>query len=367
MKTEIVLSIAPSTRAAIRRALGQWFAQYHRDLPWRQTDDPYAIWVSEVMLQQTQVKTVVPYFKRFMAKFPTVAALAQTEDQVVLKTWEGLGYYARARNLQRAARMLMDQKDGRMPRKWEGIRQLPGIGDYIAAAILSIAFDQPYAVVDGNVKRVLARLFCVNTAVNLASGHKHYQQLAQQLLDIKAPGDHNQGLMELGALVCRPKAPLCESCPLTRYCLAFKNKLADQYPRRKKRKPIKEVPLVAGLVIKKRRILLIQRPDAGLLGGLWEFPAAPLANPHSPADTLAQHIRITAGLTVTVGQPVTTARHTYTHFKIYLQLYLCRWRAGSVRLNGPAAFRWVAPSRLMDYPLHGAMHKILPALKQIRI
>lgn len=362
MQSLDITTIAPSTRAAIRRALARWYAKHQRLLPWRQNKDPYAVWVSEAMLQQTQVQTVIPYYKKFMAQFPSVAALARSDQQAVLKAWEGLGYYSRARNLHRAARMVMNQMDGRIPTDWQGIRMLPGIGDYMAAAILSIAHGLPFAVADGNVKRVVSRLFRVDTAVNAASGHQLFQHLAQQLLDVNHPGDHNQGMMELGALVCIPKTPHCKACPAARYCHALKNRVVHQFPRRLKRAPIKEQPMAAGVVMKRGRYLLVRRPDAGLLGGMWEFPTAPLTKQYHPAKALSLSISHTTGLMVSVHQHVAEIRHTYTHFKIHLHVYKCRWLSGRVHLKGPVAFRWVAPSRLKDFPIHGAMHKIVASL-----
>lgn len=367
MVTHTLKPIAPSTRAAIRRALGKWYTENRRPLPWRQTCDPYAIWVSEVMLQQTQVKTVIPYYRRFMAQFPTVMALAQADQQSVLKAWEGLGYYSRARNLHRAAAMVAYEMDGRIPGSWDDIRQLPGIGDYMAAAILSIALGQPYAVVDGNVKRVLARLFCMDAAVNQPSAHKLFQKGAQLLLDIKFPSDHNQAMMELGALVCTPRKPTCHSCPVARFCQALKSNLVDQYPQRRKRPPKKEAQWVAGVVVKRGAILLLQRPEQGLLGGLWEFPTVSLARGDDATGRLMDHIQKTTHLAVTMRQPIVTVRHAYTHFKIQLTAYLCRWCSGRVRLSGPTAFDWVPPAKLTDFPLHGAVHKVLPSIEQAMI
>lgn len=361
----MIKPIAPSTRTAIRRALGRWYAKNRRTLPWRQSCDPYAIWVSEAMLQQTQVKTVIPYFERFMARFPNVAALAQADQQVVLKMWEGLGYYSRARNLHRAAGVVAHQMGGRVPENWDEIRQLPGIGDYMAAAILSIAFGQHFAVVDGNVKRVVARLFCVGTAVNLASGHKLFQNLAQQLLDTKIPGDHNQAMMELGALVCVPRKPRCSSCPVARFCQALKNKVVQDYPKRRKRAPIKEVNLVAGVVIKKGRILLIQRQPEGLLGGFWEFPNGHLADGDDPAVACARVVQSASGTTVNVIDHIADIRHAYTHFKLHMLVYGCHWQSGRVCLDGPRAFRWVLPGALAKFPLHGAVLKIVPHLGKL--
>ncbi len=349
-------------QTAIRRALGAWYDTHQRDLPWRRTADPYAIWVSEVMLQQTQVKTAEPYFHRFMRRFPDVGTLARADEQSVLKLWEGLGYYSRARHLHRAARTVAADWGGLLPSDWEPIRQLPGVGDYIAAAVLSIAFGRPFAVVDGNVKRVLARLLCLDTPVNAAAGHQIYQTEADALLDARNPGRHNQAMMELGALICTPKAPRCDQCPLARYCICFKNRLTDRYPRRAERRSVKTQHWVAGAVVKEGRLLLTRRPDNGLLGGLWEFPCGPVGDTADMATACMEKIRQTVGLTVATPIQIVTVRHAYTHFKLRLTLCLCHYAGGRIRRNGPAACSWVRPRELSRFALHKAVHKALPAL-----
>lgn len=352
---------APAIRA-LQRALYRWYLANHRDLPWRRTRDPYAIWVSEVMLQQTQVKTVLPYYERFLSKFPTVRYLADAPLQTVLKNWEGLGYYSRARNLRQAAGIVVSEMGGSIPRDWYTIRRLPGIGDYIAAAVLSIAFGQPHAVVDGNVKRVLARLFLIDAPVNKASGHKQFQAAAQQLLPDQEPGDHNQAVMELGALVCTPRKPACGRCPLTRYCRAAATRQTEQYPQRVKKAATPEHLVVCAVIMKNGRLLMTRRPAEGLLGGLWEFPSG---RPGTESDLTAMcvdMVRSVTGLEVKVLGQITRVRHAYSHFKIRMPVFHCRWRSGRVRLSGPEAFRWVHPDRIDDFPLHGAARKILPHL-----
>jgi A/G-specific adenine glycosylase len=353
-----------------------WYTAARRDLPWRRSRDPYVIWVSEVMLQQTQVKTVTPYFERFIERFPSIDRLASADLSAVLKTWEGLGYYSRARNLHRAAQMVSDGCKGRLPDDWDALRALPGIGDYIAAAVLSIAFGQPYAVVDGNVKRVLARLWCLNTPVNQSGGHRIYGGLAQQLLATRSPGDSNQAMMELGALVCTPRQPACNLCPLTDYCRAFQKGATARYPCKVTKAAVPVHYAVAGVLFKNQHILILQRPAQGLLGGLWEFPNGPVpaldsaSGPASdlvsgPAADLAGHIKAQVNLDVDVGPQVTLVRHTYSHFKLRLAVYLCRWRGGRVRLNGPAAFQWVRPDQLARYALHRAVQKALPSIEPL--
>lgn len=358
-------SIPARTVSAIQRALLQWYLDHRRDLPWRRTRDPFAIWVSEVMLQQTQVKTVLPYYERFMATFPTVQHLADATLHAVLKAWEGLGYYSRARNLHRAAGIVASQMNGRLARDWRTFRRLPGVGDYIAAAVLSIAFGRPHAVADGNVKRVLARLLLIDVPVNQASGHKVFQTTAQQLLSHKAPGDHNQAVMELGALICTPRQPACGSCPLKRFCRAAGTDQMDRYPLRLKTDPTPEHRLVCAVVLKNGRLLLTQRPSEGLLGGLWEFPNGPWKNGEPSACACVNMVRSTVGFDVKPLARLTRVRHAYSHFKIQMPVFHCRWQSGRVRLNGPQAFRWVSLEKLTEFPLHGAVQKIVPYLEKM--
>lgn len=354
------------TRTAIRRNLADWYQQNQRDLPWRRTSDPYHIWISEVMLQQTQVKTVLPYYQRFLSQFPDVVSLSRADLQTVLKHWEGLGYYTRARNLHKAAAIVATELAGIFPDSWDAVRQLPGIGDYIASAVLSIAYGRPYAVVDGNVKRVMARLFRVETPVNLPASHRLFQDLATQLLEKDNPGDHNQAVMELGALVCTPRNPVCRRCPISKYCGAFKTGKVQDFPKRIKRAPLPERRVAVGMVEKKGRILLVQRTEQGLLGGLWEFPGGAVDAHADPEQVCKDQIKTSVNLDVSVDVHLTTVRHTYTHFKLRMDVYRCRWISGRVYLRGPADFKWLAPSRVLDLPLHGAMHKALKMLTEKR-
>ncbi len=218
-----------------QQQLLSWYRKNARDLPWRRTEDPYRIWLSEVMLQQTQVKTVIPYYHEFLTRFPTVRELAIADLQKVLKMWEGLGYYSRARNLHKAANIIVDQHDEIFPTDLTKIKNLPGIGDYIAAAVGSIAFQHSVAVVDGNVKRVLARLLCMPEPVNNTKHKKIFRKKATTLLNPKEPGDHNEAMMELGALICRPGNPDCKRCPVQQFCQAFNTEQTAHFPKRKKK------------------------------------------------------------------------------------------------------------------------------------
>lgn len=363
IKSDRIIKVSPNVSASIQRLLNTWYGKTRRDLPWRLTFDPYCIWISEVMLQQTQVKTVKPYYRRFINRFPDVLSLSRADLQTVLKLWEGLGYYSRARNMHKTAGIIADG-GGRFPKSWERVRQLPGIGDYIASAILSIAYDQPFAVVDGNVKRVLARLFLLPWPVNQASYHRSFQDMADQLLYRKHPGDHNQAMMELGALVCTPRYPKCSRCPISKHCCALLSDSVPSYPERTKRATLPERHLVVGIVKKKGRWLFVKRAETGLLGGLWEFPGGTVDGDADPSIVCKNQIKAAVNLEVSVGEHLTTVQHTYTHFKLRMDVYDCRWTSGRVFLRGPADFRWMLPIRFSELPLHGAMHKALAAIAE---
>ena len=356
--------VEPGTLDAVRRFLGNWYATHRRDLPWRRSTDPYRIWVSEVMLQQTQVKTVVPYYHRFLQRFPDVHALARARLQTVLKLWEGLGYYSRARNMHRCAGIVSGQMRGRFPESRSDWLALPGVGPYIASAVASIAFGQRHAVVDGNVKRVLARLFCLDLPVNQTATHNVFQDLASRLLDRRNPGDHNQAVMELGALVCTPRQPRCGLCPVADECCALRADQVAVFPRRATRARLPQRWWAVGAVEKNGNILLVQRPNNGLLGGLWELPGGPLEQGNDPAEACVRGIKETVNLTVSVETRLVGVRHAYTHFKLHMDVFRCRWRSGRVYLRGPQAYRWIPWSKIHQFPLHRAVHKALTALRQ---
>ncbi len=347
-----------------QKALVTWYSDNCRALPWRKTDDPYSIWVSEVMLQQTQVNTVLPYYRKFLKKFPTVKRLARANLQDVLKIWEGLGYYARARNLHRAAAIVQKKYNGYLPDRWDEFRELPGVGDYIAAAVLSIAFDQPNAVVDGNVKRVLARLQCIDAPVNNSTSAKTFKTAAEILVDKRAPGTYNQAIMELGALICRPKAPLCEACPLQSFCEAFQTGKVTAYPRKTVSRPTPQYHIAVGVVIKKRRVLITRRKADGLLGGLWEFPGGKIKKGEKAEAACIREIKEEVNLKIKVLDHLARVKHAYTHFRIVMDVFCCEYQAGRVKLNGPADHRWIKLGAIEQYPLPKANHKFLPKLKK---
>jgi A/G-specific adenine glycosylase len=343
------------------RLLG-WYEENQRSLPWRQTQDPYRVWVSEVMLQQTQVDTVIPYYRRFLKRFPTVRRLASAELEEVLKLWEGLGYYARCRNLHRAAKVVVDCHQGRLPSDQRELERLPGVGGYISAAVLSIAFDQPYAVVDGNVKRVLARMLRIDRPANTSASTRVFQAAAEGLLDRARPGWFNQALMELGALVCTPKAPDCRRCPLRPSCEAYRTGQVDAFPKRQRRRPVPHHAISVGVVFRNSRVLITRRKPEGLLGGLWEFPGGKVEKDESPEEACIREIKEEVNLDVSVDTYLTQVRHAYSHFRITMDVFRCRYRKGRVKLNGPVDFRWIKPEEIEAYPFHQANRKFIPLL-----
>ena len=360
MSVEASVLLDPRRKARLARRLRAWYRKHRRDLPWRRTRDPYRIWVSEIMLQQTQVATVIPYYKRFLAAFPTVRRLARAPEQRVLKLWEGLGYYARARSLHRAARRILEQHRGRFPRTWEDLAALPGVGPSTAGAILSIALDQPYPILDGNAKRVLCRLFGVDGDPGRAETQRRLWSLSRALLPRTRAGEFNQALMELGATLCTPKRPQCFRCPWEACCTAHSQGLEESLPRRGKSRSLPHRCFVHGIVWKGDRLLLTQRPREGLLGGLWEFPGAGLRDGGSREEALRSALREHWGLEVARVEFLGSVRHTYSHMRATLYVYRCTHREGPTRRD---SWAWIRPEGLGDYPLPVAHHKIVRLLR----
>ncbi len=350
--------------ATFRQKLKKWYRNYHRDLPWRRTSDPYLTWVSEVMAQQTQIETVVPYYHRFVGRFPDVVALATAEQEEVLKLWEGMGYYARARNLHKAARLVVAEHGARIPDEWHKIRRLPGIGDYTASAVLSIAFHQPYAVVDGNVKRILARLFLMHYAVNVATYHQHFNCQANRILDQSNPGIFNQAMMELGALICRPRHPQCERCPVDATCRANQEQKTALFPKRKSSPRVPQYEIAAGVIRKDDRLLITKRKPEGLLGGLWEFPGGKIRRDETAREACIREIHEETGLVVKPVDEIAKVRHAYTHFKNRITVFLCDYISGSIQLDGPVAHQWIGLESLCHFAFPKANHKFFPALEK---
>jgi A/G-specific adenine glycosylase len=359
-------AIYPSQITQFTEKLLAWYGLNHRKLPWRENRDPYPIWISEVMLQQTQVKTVIPYFLNFMDRFPTLETFAGADLQTVLKLWEGLGYYARARNFHKAAHIIVQEMKGVIPDDFHEFQNLPGIGDYIGSAVQSMAFGHPLAVVDGNVKRVLARLYSMEIPVNKPNSHGQFKALADLHLDRRDPGTFNQAMMELGALVCSPKNPACDSCPVPEFCKAFLSGAVDQFPKRTVSRRVPTVPIAAGIVRKNGKVLITRRKLNGLLGGLWEFPGGKLEKGEKASLACVREIKEETGLTVEIESHLATIHHAYTHFKIKLEVYDCRYISGRVRLNGPMDYKWVRLTDIDQFAFPKANLKFIPLIREIK-
>ena len=354
-----------SVQREIAPQLLAWWDAGHDNFPWRETADPYAIWVSEVMLQQTQVTTVIPYYERWMARFPAVEALAAASLEAVLKVWEGLGYYRRARNMHRAAGLVVEQYQGTLPSDPKMLQALPGIGRYTAGAVASIAFGRPAAVLDGNVVRVLARLVDLDADVTRSATRNALWALAESLVPAGRPGDYNQALMELGRKVCRAARPACGRCPLAELCRA---RLAGRQLERPVRPPRKRTPhydVTAGVIWRgDGEFLIAQRRLNDMLGGLWEFPGGKQQEGESLAECLRREIREELGFEIEVGDPLVTVKHAYTHFRITLHAFHCCFKSGRPRAIEVADFAWVSLGQLARYPFAVTDQRIIFALQE---
>ncbi len=356
----------------IVESLLAWWDHDHAKLPWRESRDPYAIWVSEIMLQQTQITTVIPYYTRWMRRFPDVGTLASAPLADVLKMWEGLGYYSRGRNLHAAAQMVMAEFDGHIPTTAAELMRLKGIGRYTAGAIASIAFDHPEPVLDGNVIRVLSRLINLAADVTKNETKKQLWQLAADLVPQKRPGDYNQALMELGQTICLPANPKCLLCPLIDQCVARQSGTQHERPVRPLRKRTPHYDVVAGIIWQTGEraatapLLIAQRPLNGLLGGLWEFPGGKQENGETYPQTLKREIKEELAIDIHVQQDgyLTSIKHAYTHFRITLHAYQATYNSGNIQHIGVADHAWVTLADLDNYAFAVTDRKIINALRK---
>jgi A/G-specific adenine glycosylase len=355
-----LLKIRSNEIAKLRRRLLTWFAARKRDLPWRRTHDPYRIWLSEIMLQQTRVAAVIPYYERFLAAFPDVRALASAREDRVLANWAGLGYYSRARNLHRAAKEIVSRHAGEFPREFQSALDLPGIGRYTAAAVLSIAYDAPHAVLDGNVARVLARLGVLRGDLRAPGMWRKLEATVQDSLARKTPGDWNQAMMELGATVCTPNSPRCEECPVERWCRARQLGIEETLPQARSKRDTIDVTLAAAVLLDPRgRTLLVRQPngDGALFSRMWQFPAVETAR-SDERTTLARHLREKFDVEVNGNlTPLAAARHSVTFRNIRLEPYLIR----VARLPRVRGGRVTPLGQVQRLPISNATRKIADA------
>lgn len=333
------------------RILLEWYAEHGRQMPWRGNPDPYAVWISEAMLQQTRVETVIPYYFGWMERFPTVNVLAQASEQNVLNAWEGLGYYSRARNLRKAAILICDRYIGQVPKTMADLLTLPGIGPYTAAAITSIAFGQDEAVLDGNVKRVLARVFNLEIPANTPSGEKEFWRVAREQLPAGVAGDYNQAIMDFGATLCTPRNPACEICPLSTLCKAKLLGIQNQRPVLIEKKPIPHYLVCAAVIQQDDKVLIARRPSKGLLGGMWEFPGGKVEPGETLAQALQREICEELGSEIEVGMELGIYIHAYTHFRVTLHAFYSSLSHGEPQPLDASEIRWVPIPQLVDYPM----------------
>ena len=350
---------APWLRAFRRKLLG-WYARNARDLPWRRAADPYTIWLSEIMLQQTQVETVRPYFDRFVAALPTLDSLAGAQEQEVMRLWAGLGYYRRARQLHQAAQVIVGQYGGRFPRDPEAVRRLPGIGRYTAGAILSIAFDQRLPILEANTVRLLSRLLAYPGDGASSQGQQLLWAAAETVLPRRQVGTFNQAMMELGSRVCQPRTPRCEECPVAPLCRARALGLQMQIPRPKIKPAAEAVHEAAALVRRNGRVLLLQWPEGRRWAGLWDFPRFPIHGEHLSEihRELVENVRQLTGVTVRPGDHLKTLRHGVTRFRITLDCYEAAYVSSADGRAERLPSKWVRRAELEQYPLSSTGRKL---------
>lgn len=343
-----------------------WFAAHQRVMPWRSDPLPYRVWVSEMMLQQTQVDTVIDYFNRFLEKFPTVQDLASADLQEVLKLWEGLGYYSRARNLHKAAKQVVAEFSGELPSDYFALQKLPGLGPYCAAAITSIAFGNPVPVVDGNVLRVFARFWGIEDDILLPKVRKQLFDQLTPYIQTTDPSAFNQAMMELGALLCKPTSPQCDRCPLSPECFARRENKTQVLPVKAKKAPVPHYDIAVGIIWKNGQILVAKRKVTDMLGGLWEFPGGKQKSGETLKETVLREVLEETSLTVKVNALCCKVNHAYTHFKITLHAFHCDYVEGVPQPNTSDEIKWVPVDELRKLPFPTANIKVIESILQMQ-
>ncbi len=342
----------------ISLSLLSWFDLNKRDLPFRKNRNPYRIWVSEIMLQQTKVDTVIPYYNNWIKNYPNIISVYESSESNLLKSWEGLGYYSRCRNFHKAVKIVFEKYNGEIPDSWECFRSLPGVGDYTAGAVLSIAFKKPFIALDGNVKRVMARLLGRKklSKYNI----QRFTSVLNRWLDHNRPGDFNEAMMELGACICLPSAPMCYKCPISKFCAAYKNGSPFSYPEKGKAKRTPLHTFVACLIKEKNKIL-IQKRGGKMLNGLWEIPNKHVNNINHMKEELKNYINGEYGFDIKLGKQLGTISHSYSHFKMKLILLECK-KIGRIKKYNQT-YSWIKKSEISNYAFHKVNHKVFSLIK----
>ncbi|MFP5213427.1 MAG: A/G-specific adenine glycosylase [Acidobacteriota bacterium] len=349
---------------AIRNRLLRWFDVNQRALPWRKSHTPYETWISEIMLQQTQIKTMLPFYHRWMARFPDIRSVAIAQEEEILKYWEGMGYYLRARNIHKTARIVMDEFGGVFPREYGAVRSLPGIGRYTAGAVMSFAYNGDYPVVDGNVERIFARLFNIATPVKEPSTHEFIWKIAGELLPQGKARRFNQALMDLGAIACLPRRPDCPKCPITSLCESHRLGVENERPVPGRKKVLVEIDVAVGVLERNGRLFIQKRPPTGLMAHLWEFPGGKVEEGETPEEALVRELREELEIDVRCAEKITVIRHGYTSFKVALHAFRCTLADPSREpvLRTAVEGRWVSREELSDYAFPAANRKLIGML-----
>ena len=336
-----------------------WYNNNKEDFPWRMTKDPYKIWVSEIMLQQTQVQTVIPYYKKWINKFPTIVEVANASDDILFKYWEGLGYYNRVNNFRTACNQIIMDHNGKIPETVDKLITLKGIGEYTSSAISSIAFNKVNYVIDGNVKRVMARV------LRLKNFSKESLNKMKEFLSANihkgSPGNFNQGIMDLGRDVCKPKNPLCSICPIASFCMAYIKNQIEKYPAAKKQtKRLPHYTIGVGIIWNKDKILITKRKKNALLGGLWEFPGGKILKNESIKKCIKREVFEELSIDVDVLKFITKVKHSYSHFKITLHAHHCLYNTGKIICKASDSYKWISPNQFNQFAFPKANHHIFP-------
>ncbi len=342
----------------ISSSLLSWFDLHKRDLPFRKNRNPYRIWVSEIMLQQTKVETVIPFYNNWIKSYPSIISVYESNESSLLKSWEGLGYYSRCRNFYKAVKIVCEKYNGVIPDSWDAFRSLPGVGDYTAGAVLSIAFKKPFIALDGNVKRVMARILGRKklSKYNI----QRFISTLGKWLDHKRPGDFNEAMMELGACICVPKAPKCYKCPISKFCVAHKNGRPLNYPIKRKKERIPHYTFV-GCIIKEKNKILIQKRQDKMLNGLWEIPNKNVNDIDNINEELNNYINKHYGFDINVKKQLGIVSHSYSHFKMKLILFECI-KLGEIKKYNQM-YNWIKKSDVVNYAFHKVNHKIFSLLE----
>ncbi len=342
----------------ISSSLLSWFDLHKRDLPFRKNRNPYRIWVSEIMLQQTKVETVIPFYNNWIKSYPSIISVYESNESSLLKSWEGLGYYSRCRNFYKAVKIVCEKYNGVIPDSWDAFRSLPGVGDYTAGAVLSIAFKKPFIALDGNVKRVMARILGRKklSKYNI----QRFISTLGKWLDHKRPGDFNEAMMELGACICIPKAPKCYKCPISKFCVAHKSGRPLNYPIKRKKERIPHYTFV-GCIIKEKNKILIQKRQDKMLNGLWEIPNKNVNDIDNINEELNSYINKHYGFDINVKKQLGIVSHSYSHFKMKLILFECI-KLGEIKKYNQM-YNWIKKSDVVNYAFHKVNHKIFSLLE----